>query len=309
MPHGPHALVTDGVTEADAAMINPIITDINDTYSTGEVDALIPTALTDLDTTVTGAQLDSDHTKLAGIEALADVTDATNVAAAGAVMEADTSTSGFGFVVDEDDMASDSATKVPTQQSVKAYVDANAGGGELPYLPPVAAHTSDFINVSTNGIGNGGSGTFAVSADVIYFHPIFVNYPLTPDKVSVEVTTGSSAGSMRVGVFIYDQPSRLMTLVEDYGTAATTTTGQKDITPGTGTSLGPAWYWLGVWFDEACTMRAVSNRKSSIGVNSTYAIGNNAGVTYSATFGSFAASYTVPANTFTSSLIAVGISD
>jgi len=30
-------------------------------------------------------------------------------------------------ILDEDDMASDSATKVPTQQSVKAYVDANAG--------------------------------------------------------------------------------------------------------------------------------------------------------------------------------------
>jgi hypothetical protein len=30
-------------------------------------------------------------------------------------------------IVDEDDMSSDSATKVPTQQSVKAYVDANAG--------------------------------------------------------------------------------------------------------------------------------------------------------------------------------------
>ena len=34
----------------------------------------------------------------------------------------DASTSGFGFVVDEDDMVSDSAIKVPTQQSVKAYV-------------------------------------------------------------------------------------------------------------------------------------------------------------------------------------------
>ncbi len=31
-------------------------------------------------------------------------------------------------LVDEDDMSSDSATKVPTQQSVKAYVDANSGG-------------------------------------------------------------------------------------------------------------------------------------------------------------------------------------
>lgn len=70
----------------------------------------------------------ADETKLDGIEALADVTDATNVAAAGAVMESDTSTASMSFVVDEDNMASNSATKVPTQQSVKAYVDANAGG-------------------------------------------------------------------------------------------------------------------------------------------------------------------------------------
>lgn len=64
-------------------------------------------------------------TKVAGIEALADVTDATNVDAAGAVMNTDTSTAAMQFVVDEDTMTSDSATKVPTQQSTKAYVDAH----------------------------------------------------------------------------------------------------------------------------------------------------------------------------------------
>jgi len=66
----------------------------------------------------------ADHSKLDGIEALADVTDATNVNAAGAVMNTDTTTAPMSFVVDEDDMVSDSATKVPTQQSTKAYVDA-----------------------------------------------------------------------------------------------------------------------------------------------------------------------------------------
>lgn len=40
---------------------------------------------------------------------------------------ADTSTSGMNFVIDEDDMASDSATKIPSQQSVKAYHDNNRG--------------------------------------------------------------------------------------------------------------------------------------------------------------------------------------
>jgi len=66
---------------------------------------------------------DADHSKLNAIEANADVTDATNVDAAGAVMNSDTSTSSMNFVVDEDNMSSNSATKVPTQQSVKAYVD------------------------------------------------------------------------------------------------------------------------------------------------------------------------------------------
>lgn len=76
-------------------------------------------------TSVAGLMSGADKTKLDGIEASADVTDATNVNAAGAVMESDTSTATMQFVVDEDNMSSDSATKVPTQQSVKAYVDSN----------------------------------------------------------------------------------------------------------------------------------------------------------------------------------------
>jgi hypothetical protein len=66
---------------------------------------------------------DADHTKLNAIEASADVTDATNVNAAGAAMLSDTTTAGMGFVIDEDTLSSNLDTKVPTQQSVKAYVD------------------------------------------------------------------------------------------------------------------------------------------------------------------------------------------
>ena len=42
-----------------------------------------------------------------------------------AVLTTDTDVSGASFVVDEDDMSSDLDTKVPTQQSVKAYVDSH----------------------------------------------------------------------------------------------------------------------------------------------------------------------------------------
>lgn len=81
--------------------------------------------ITDFDTEVSNnATVAANTSKLSGIEAGADVTDATNVDAAGAVMNSDTTTASMAFVIDEDNMASDSPTKVPTQQSVKAYVDA-----------------------------------------------------------------------------------------------------------------------------------------------------------------------------------------
>jgi len=84
----------------------------------------LATVLTNTTASFTTAQ----ESKLSGIESSADVTDATNVAAAGAVMEGDTSTASMSFVIDEDNMATNSDTKVPTQQSVKAYADTKIAG-------------------------------------------------------------------------------------------------------------------------------------------------------------------------------------
>ena len=51
-------------------------------------------------------------------------TDADHTIVNAAVQTSDTTTSGIGFVLDEDNMASNSATKLSTQQAIKAYVDA-----------------------------------------------------------------------------------------------------------------------------------------------------------------------------------------
>lgn len=106
------------------------------TSDTG-TDATIPAA----DTTNAGVMTKAMFDKLTGIEAAADVTDAANVDAAGAVMNADTSTAAMGFVVDEDDMVSNLATKVPTQQSTKAYVDTSVAN--LVASAPAALNTLD----------------------------------------------------------------------------------------------------------------------------------------------------------------------
>lgn len=73
--------------------------------------------------TNTNAFTDAEKAKLLGIAANADVTDASKVSNAGAVMVTDTNARVFSFIVDEDDLISDSDQKLPTQQSVKAYVD------------------------------------------------------------------------------------------------------------------------------------------------------------------------------------------
>lgn len=105
-----------------------------DANSGGTVDVVSNVAADTILGRVTAGSGDSEELTatqvrtLLNVEDGADVTDATNVDAAGATMNTDTDVSGNSWVLDEDDFASDSATKVPTQQSVKAYVDANGGG-------------------------------------------------------------------------------------------------------------------------------------------------------------------------------------
>jgi 6-phosphogluconolactonase (cycloisomerase 2 family) len=112
----------------------------------------------------TNAFTDSEKTKLGTIETGADVTDATNVDAAGAVMNSDASTASMSFVIDEDSFTSNLATKVPTQQSVKSYVDATVVAiGGLTIDEPVA---SGEFGVFTSGSTIGGQTPAEVRASL-----------------------------------------------------------------------------------------------------------------------------------------------
>lgn len=121
----------------------------------------------------TNAFTDAEQSKLSGIEASADVTDAANVDAAGAVMESDTSTASMSFVVDEDNMSSDSDTKVPTQQSVKAYADTKLADLVDDTTPELGGDLSVGTNVITqgaDGVKRGSSSSDFLEEE--YFHSI-----------------------------------------------------------------------------------------------------------------------------------------
>ena len=110
--------------------------DNNTTYSVGDG------GLTTNDFT------NADHSKLNAIEASADVTDAVNVAAAGAFMASG--------VIDENDMATASTTKVPTQSSVKSFVEAKYSTSYITFsVKTNATFDTNYIMMHGNGISGG----------------------------------------------------------------------------------------------------------------------------------------------------------
>lgn len=110
----------DGVTSAIQTQFNnkqPLDADLTALAAAGNSAVLSAT---------TASFLTADETKLDGIEALADVTDATNVAAAGAVMD-----TGDETIAGVKTFSSSPVVPTPTtdmQAATKKYVDDNAGG-------------------------------------------------------------------------------------------------------------------------------------------------------------------------------------
>jgi len=89
--------------------------------------------------------------KLATIEEGADVTDATNVNSAGATMNTDSDVKANSWTIDEDDMASNVDTKVPTQQSVKAYTDAQGYTWQGEWATSTAYVLNDTVEYAGSG--------------------------------------------------------------------------------------------------------------------------------------------------------------
>jgi hypothetical protein len=103
----------------------------------------------------------SDVRTIINVEDGADVTDATNVEASGAVMKDEVSTVDMDFVIDDDTMANASATKIATSESTKAYVDTSIAG----LLTPVN-DTLD-ISVTTEVDSILSSGIVAVEWEIV----------------------------------------------------------------------------------------------------------------------------------------------
>jgi hypothetical protein len=155
-------------TDADHSKLNGIEASATADQSNAEIRAAVEAA------TDSNVFTDADHSKLNGIEAsaTADQTDAQIRAAVEAASDSNVFTDAdhtklnaiaasannysiSSDLLDQDNMSSNSATKVPSQQSVKAYVDneisslVDSSPGALNTLNELAAAVNDDANFST----------------------------------------------------------------------------------------------------------------------------------------------------------------
>ena len=142
------------------------------------------------------------------------ITGATNVTASGTIQFgslSDGTITATAFV-DEDDMSSNSATLIPTQQSVKAYVDSTAA----------AAYDLDISGDSGTGKIEQ-SETFAITGDTGITTAVSGN-GLSIDLDDTAVTAGSYGSSTAIPVITVDAQGRI--------TSASTATTSSTLTIG-----------------------------------------------------------------------------
>jgi hypothetical protein len=144
------------------------------------------------DLTITDADL-----ALADLVASGDVT-AVGVTASGTVQFADLSdgTITIAGFVDEDNMSSDSATLVPTQQSVKAYVDSKVSAVDDTVLRATFTADSSSSSFSLGTMPNESGRNYVGS------------------KLTIKVGTAFSGGSVD-GILVNDGTNDLMTVAQN----------------------------------------------------------------------------------------------
>ena len=162
--------------------------------------------------------------------------------------------------VDEDNMASDSASLIPTQQSVKAYVDAQVGAGDLD-----AAGDSGTIDVDLDSetftVAGGTGITTAASGTTI-----------TATLDNTAVTAGSYGSGSAIPVLTIDAQGRI-TAATTAATSSTLTIGADSGSDDTVTVGTDTLNFVGTANEIETT---VSNNQIAIGLPNNVTIGGNA---------------------------------
>lgn len=159
-----------------------------------------------------GAFANGDKTKLDGIEASADVTDATNVTAAGALMDSELTDIAFVKAVSDADVSTvntgTSTTAVPTADSLAGSyagtksiqmvvfdfaTDVATGDGKFYFRVPPALNGMDIVNVHAEVITAGTTGTTDIQLHNVTDAVDILSTKLTIDSTETGSDTAATA--------------------------------------------------------------------------------------------------------------------
>mgnify|MGYP001413163779 CR=1 FL=1 len=115
-------------------------------------------------------------------------------------------------ILDEDNMASDSATQIPSQQSVKAYVDSQVAGKDA--LSELSGDTDDVSEGSSNLYYTDARVKLKLDADTVISGSSQVDY----DSISNQPTTISSAQATKLSNISITQAVNLDTMESNIAT-------------------------------------------------------------------------------------------
>ena len=162
--------------------------------------------------------------------------------------------------VDEDNMASNSATLIPTQQSVKAYVDAQVGAGDLDAAGDSGTIDAD-LDSETFTVAGGTGITTAASGTTI-----------TATLDDTAVTAGSYGSGSAIPVLTIDAQGRI-TSASTAATSSTLTIGADSGSDDTVTVGTDTLNFVGTANEIETT---VSNNQIQIGLPNNVTVGGNA---------------------------------
>lgn len=147
----------------------------------------------------------------------------------------------LSYLDTDDTLAADSDAKVPSQQAVKAYVDANAGGGSPAH--PVMLVKSGYW---TSNVYPAGSTVAQVDAR-LYFSPLWLPTAVDIDRIGIYHASGvSTTGTITLGLYTADSGFWPDELVTTFGTVdPTTAAAAMKAVPGTWT-LPAGFSWLAI---------------------------------------------------------------
>lgn len=143
-------------------------------------------------------------------------------------------TSNAGILQLTNSVSSTSTTTAATPNSVKTAYDSSLLKRQMPFRSTYYYRTPSV----------GGSGSFTITHQLLYFMPFFVETTTTFDRIGIQSGLSAGTGTVRLGIYNDSGAGVPSTVLLDAGTVSATSPAGTTFTITISQTLNPGFYWL-----------------------------------------------------------------